>query len=636
MLLVNPDKAPSSSELLVTLGILTINWSEKRDGVAPFTPFVIQALKETEDHVVTVGGIQELVRRTFLPIPQGTLNTILRRATGEGYATIEHGILSPNRAKLADFDLRSKKADAERQRAALLVRLRRFAEDEFHMTWSSDELEQALLAYVSTQAMPLLAATVSGEQFRSEEPVRHAEAVVNRFVLSLWAEDPISLGYLETFVKGSMLANALYLPEGLSGADHDFGSMHIYLDTRLVLEAIGYADEAISRPVRELVELLRRFDASLRIFEHTLRGVEGILDTAARLLRTKSSEPYERSVLEYFLRTKTTSVDAERLIAALPARLEQAEIEVVSPPPRSRSLSVNERRLASVLRDAIPYPQEEALQHDVSSLTAIHRLRSGRSYSRLESCPAIFVTTSTALTRASATFFHEDHRHQTIPICIHDHAMTTIAWLKDPTGASDLPRKQMIADSSAAMDPPRSFWHRVQREAERLRKSGSITNEDLVLLRSSMAARQALTSAPHGDPEIFTEGTVPQVLARARTNAAAEAEAEAREDTRAAQEQRYRELAQGGARVATAALCLPVAVALVVGLSVSAGNLLPPSWRAAVPVPVSTCIALALVLGLTQAIAGVSLLDLARRLRRVLADTIFNLMLGILSPREDP
>ncbi|MFI5004299.1 MAG: hypothetical protein ACHQE6_04725 [Solirubrobacterales bacterium] len=637
MPLVDPDRPSGSSELLVTLGILTINWNENRDSVANFAPFIVQALKETEDHVVTVGGIQDLVRHTFdLQIPQGALNTILRRATREGYATIEHGVLSPNHAKLADFDLRSKRADVERQRAALLVRLRRFAEVEFHMTWSPRDVEKALLAYVSAQAMPLLAATVGGEKFHTDEPVRHSEVVVNRFVQSLCAEDPVGLRYLVTFVKGSMLANALYLPEGFGSIKRHFGSTHIYLDTRLVLEAIGYADEAISQPVRELVELLRRFNASMRIFEHTVREIEGILDTAARLLKTRSSEPYEGSVLEYFLKMGINSADAERLIASLPTRLERAEIEVVAPPPHSRSLGLDERRLASVLRDAIPHQREEARQHDVDSLTAIHRLRSGRPYRRLESCPAIFVTTNATLVSASAAYFHEAHRDQSIPICIHDHAMTTLAWLKDPAGASDLPRKQMIADSFAAMDPPTNLWRKYLEEAKRLCNSGSISEDDFIMLRFSVEARQALMTLTYGDSEFFTEGTVPEVLARAKRNAAAEAEEKARKTALAEQAQRYWELSLAVAMAVSGALFMLTTVVLVIGLSVPAGNLLPSNWHGVVPVLASTCIVVALMLGLTHAIAGESLLDLARRLRRVLADRIFNLMSRVLSPRESP
>lgn len=637
MPLANPDRPPGSSELLVTLGILTINWNENRDSVANFTPFIVQALKETEHRVVAVGDIQDNVRKAFdLEIPQGALNTILRRATREGYATIEHGVLSPNRRKLADFDLRSKRADVERQRSALIVRLRRFAEVEFHMNWSPRQVERTLLAYVSAQAMPLLAVTVNGEPLNTDEPVRHSEVVVNRFVQSLCAEDPVGLGYLETFVKGSMLANALYLPEGFGSIKRHFGSTHIYLDTRLVLEAIGYAEEAISQPVRELVELLRRFNASLRIFEHTVQEIEGILDTAARLLKTRGSEPYEGSVLEYFLTMGIDSADAERLIASLPAQLERAGIEVVSPPPRSRALALDERRLAAVLRDAIPYQREGALRRDVDSLAAIHRLRSGMSYRRLESCPAIFVTTNEALARASAAYFHEAHEDQAIPICIHDHAMTTLAWLKDPAGASDLPRQQMIADSFAAMDPPPSLWRKYLEEAVRLCNSGSISEEDFVLLRFSMEARQALMTLTCGDPEVFTEGTVPEVLARARSNAAAEAEAKARKAALAAQAQRYRELSLAVAVGVTGVLFMLATVVLVIGLSVPAGTLMPSHWRAVLPVPATTCIVVALLLGLTHAIAGESLLDLARRLQGVLADRIFNLMSRVLSPRESP
>lgn len=214
--------------------------------------------------------------------------------------------------------------------------------------------------------------------------------------------------------------------------------------------------------------------------------------------------------------------------------------------------------------------------------------------------------------------------------------MTTLAWLKDPAGAVDLPRKQMIADSSAAMDPPEHLWRKYLQEAERLRKSGFISEVDFTFLRYSMEARQALMTITFGDSEVFTEGTVPEVLARARKNAAAEAEATAHRASRAAQEHRYRELALTGARAVSGVFYALTAFVLVIGLSVPAGDLLPVSWSGVAPMLVSMCIVVALTLVLAHAIAGKSLRDLALRLQHVLADRMFTIMSKLLTPRVEP
>jgi hypothetical protein len=630
------SSVPGASGLLVTLGIVTVNWNERRDSVANFVPFVAQALKRAQDDVITVSAVQEAIEQSIgLKIPQGALNTILRRASREGYVTISHGVMYPNKDALANFDMEPKRGEVERQRSALLTRLRAFAETEFKTAWTLEETERVLLGYVSDQAAPLLATTVGGVPFQPYGSGRHTEVVVNRFVHSLCTQDLVGLEYLETFVKGSMLANVLYLPEGFRSIERHFGSTQICLDTSLVLLAIGYTEIAIAQSVRELVELLQRFDASLCIFDHTLREIEGILDNAAMHLRTGNSKGYEGSVLEYFVMEGMTAADAERAIAALPVQLARRGIEVIDAPPHSESLGLDENRLATILQETVPNYRQEPLYRDIDSLTAVYRLRKGQSFARLESCPALFVTTNKALAKASHKYFHEVYGRQTIPVCLDDHTMTTIAWLKDPVGASDLPRKQMIADSFAAMNPSDKIWRRYLNEAERLRDQGEISESDFVLLRYSMEARHALISVTHGEAEVFTEGTVPEVLAKARSNAAAEAEIQGRNAALAAQTDRYQELSRGGATILAGVAFMTAALALIVGLTVTTNLLLPPDWNVTTPpILVSVCVAAALVAALLHTIAGLSLVDLAKSLHRVLAGGLFWLLSSFFAPRN--
>ncbi len=626
------------SELLVTFGILTINWSEGQDAAANFAPFIIQSLKDIAGSLITVEAIQKHVCEKYrLRIPLVPLSTILRKACRQGYATFEQGCIRPNRIKLDDFDLEGKRADAERQCAALLVNLKQFAEEEFNTRWSLDEVEQALLAYVSSQAMPLLAATVGGEPFDPVTPKRHRDLVVNRFVQTLCDHDPIVLSYLETFVKGSMLANALYLPESLGTLKRRFGPTRIFLDTSLVLETIGYAESDSSTPVRELVELLRRLNASMCIFRHTMHEIEGILNATAMLLRQGVSEPYEDSVYENFLALGLTWADAERLIGELPARLQRAGIEVVNAPPRSPALEFDEGALAKALIEAIPYyrTHSKALQHDIDSLAAINRLRAGGQYVSLESCPALFVTTNLPLARESTIFLGGVHGQPAVPLCVHHHTMTTVAWLKDPAGAHDLPRKQMIAAAAAAGNPSAGLWRKYLAEAERLHSRGSISEDDLRLLRFAPEARAALMQITYGDSQEFTQGTIPEILDRVRNNVAAEVGARALRTAKAAQAARYSELAETGAAGISGMIFALAAAALVIGLWVPIRELLPAGLGSPPTALASTCVLIGLVFGLMHLISGKSLLDLARSLRRTLAGRIFKLMIRTLTPRED-
>jgi hypothetical protein len=119
--------------------------------------------------------------------------------------------------------------------------------------------------------------------------------------------------------------------------------------------------------------------------------------------------------------------------------------------------------------------------------------------------------------------------------------MTTIVWLKNPLGAPDLPRKRIIADCYAAMNPPERLWRLYLDEVEALRNRNDLAENDYHLLRYSTEARRALTEITLGDADAFSEGTVREVLAVAQRAIRGEAEAALRSaETKLASERAMR------------------------------------------------------------------------------------------------
>jgi len=265
---------------VAALAILKVNWDERQDYIANFVPIVGHCLRDAQAEAVSIPDLQELVRGSFgLRIPQGPLKTILGRAARLGLVTREHGVYWPNREALRDMTLGPAREGVLRQHTRLVESLVDYAEREHGRSWSHDQGERALLAHVEALAEPILAAAVEGEPV-VELPKVDAEgsAVVGQFVLHLSREEPEGFEYLETIVKGSMLAHVLYFPDAFAGGRPQLGETVIYLDTPVALRVLGYAAEHFRAPAIELVDLLRAQGASLKVFDHTLREVEGVLD----------------------------------------------------------------------------------------------------------------------------------------------------------------------------------------------------------------------------------------------------------------------------------------------------------------------------------------------------------------------
>lgn len=153
-------------------------------------------------------------------------------------------------------------------------------------------------------------------------------------------------------------------------------------------------------------------------------------------------------------------------------------------------------------------------------------------------------------------------------------SLGTMLWLREPNAGPDLPRERVIAQAYAAMNPDDRLWARYNSEIERVRQEGHLNEEDVQFLRYGREAQEALMDETRGDHAAFTEGTLAQVLARARDNVLAEtraelaesrtATAEASRRLEASAERVHRFAAVIGEGIATFAFVL-LALALLIG-----------------------------------------------------------------------
>jgi VIT1/CCC1 family predicted Fe2+/Mn2+ transporter len=647
---------------LTSLAILKVNHDQNRDYISNFVPFIAQVIREAPQDEISLSEVQKGVQNEFaLKIPQGALNTILHRACKLGYVERGRGIYRRNAAKLSDLDLGSIRSRVKRQQLALLKELAEFASQGYPVDWGVSEAERALLAYLSTRGTAILTAAVNGSAIDAPAPVDNSGLIVNAFVSEAAESNPNAFEFLLTLVKGSMLADVLYLPGTFEGAHRKFGDTEFFLDTGFVLRAIGFSSREASEPARELLALLEKQNVRLRMFEHNRDEAMAVMDYGARALAPGSQLPLSRP--SEFLRSDGwTASDVEDFIAKVPLKLSAFGIEVVAKPPYQRRLGIDEAGLEQNLKEELPEQRAEARRRDVDSLAAISRLRRGEASHDLESCGAVLVTTNGALVSVGSEFFRHQGARKVVSPVIHAHDLTWIAWLKLPTAAPDLPRLQVIADSFAALNPPEELWSKYTSQIARLRERGNVSDEDFHILRYSMEARRALQSQTLGDADVFTEGSVPAILAAARTEItaelrreleteratsaqqaahdqeviAAERRARANEETRRTaleaqiaekerkREERITERAQALAAKLAWALFFAAATVLGIASFVASDVLLPRAVTSLVPVLVFLAILTVTLFSIINGIFGTNLDDLRKRLQRLLAARIAN------------
>lgn len=517
-----PDRA------LTTLAILKVNQEEGRRQLDSYLPFLLHCLAQsTADEISTPDLQSNLISEFGIELPQAVLKRLLDRAKGAGKVRLEHGVYVVDRAAIAGDDLGAVIAEAERCRGELVNELRSFALNRFANTWTEKKALNQLLAYTEGFSSRVLAAALSGDALEAEPAVSDPEQfIVHRFAAGLAEANQTLFEHLLSLVKGRMLADALSYFSDKGDEPPSLNRVEVYLDGPPLLFVLGYAGAEIQGPYAELVEMLKRQGAIVRCFDHSVTEAREILDAAAIKARTgQSNQQFHGDVVSHLVRSGRSPVDIELLANRLPKDLLKLAINPVPTPPRRAHLQPDENKLAEQLQKALKYGNRLARDRDIDSLTAIHRLREGRSVRDLERCTAIFVTHNFNLFRTSTDFFRDGDR-RAVPPCAYDMSLATMLWLREPNEGPDLPRERIVAQAYAALNPDDRLWGKYNAEIERLREEGHLDEEDVQFLRYGREAQEALMDRTRGDHAAFTEGTLDQVLAQARENILAETRAE--------------------------------------------------------------------------------------------------------------
>ena len=498
---------------LTSLAILKVNWDHQgRDYIENFVPFIVECARTQSELIITLPEIQSNVSDTFgLKLPQNALKLIIRRAVKRGYFRRENKAVFKVQEMCNNQNFNATRDGVEQIFNAVVYKLVQYANETHQKSWKEKHAEDALAAFFGESSLGLVFDLVEvGKNYGGRIP--GDRYIVGAFVDRARETDPQLLENLVLLARGSLLANAMYLPDpGHIGKR--FRKTAIYLDTSIIAFATGFAGPARQSAPLELLELLIAQGAVLRCFRDTRSELQGIIDACARRLRSNNLKGAHGPTIEYFLESGKTASDLELMSAQLPKKLRSLGITVVDRPSyEDYRYQVDEVGFDARLSETIRYGNPNARTHDVDCVSAIARIREGKVVRDVEECRGIFVTTNGQLAFETRRYFQAEFHEGAVALAITDYALASLLWLKDPVAAPELPRKRLLADAYAAMRPSERLWAAYLTEIAKLEETHTVSADDYYILRYSLASKAVLMDLTDGDEEVFTEGTALEIL----------------------------------------------------------------------------------------------------------------------------
>ena len=523
-----------SSDFLINLAIIKINWDSNHDILDNFMPIAAYAISKLDNEVVSITELKRIIEDVArFKIPSGALEVLIRRASKPkyGYVIRRDKTYKKVSEKLKNITFEKDRSAATNIFNQMSVAFDGFCEEKFP-TQKFNDSAQALFEILYDFAPKVVTSATSfiGEEINKTT----SETLTLRYRAARFISDAISLekpylSSIEAFVQGAVLAESFYY-NSPDAVQHRFRDIKVYYDTNLLSKILGYSSSAEVEAARELHDLVLKSNAKTCIFEHTREELHRIFTAASFSRRSgplRAARPGD--IFDWLNLHGYSTSDIDLELAKIPGKLEDESIRVEASPGPDLENQIDELNLKAHIREEIPNINQQAINADVDSLQAIFRLRRGLAQPYLDSCKAILVTTNKSLASASTRYFNREHAISDAPVCITDHVFCMLLWLKTVDKKENIPRELMVANCVAALQPSRELWDRYMSEVEKLRQRGDVSEEDYALLAHSVEARQVLMDITAADPETFTIGGAVEVLSAAKDAITAEAKNEIRQ-----------------------------------------------------------------------------------------------------------
>lgn len=512
-----------NDNLLISVGVLSTYWEKsKKDTIDLLLPFLETSIAATskEGEVIDVGKVREYFRHEFgyVDITDQVIVLMLNRLS-PGKVRKTHGqfvLLDSFEKESEDFLKKQTQYKEHREKviSALFAHLNNRIPS---LKLDENQTAENLIAFFAENGIMLVqnADILRGLKYKDNK----VKYEIARFILDEESKRSTIFDYLMEMVKGFLVSTAISTqPNNPNTIKAKFKNFHCYLDTRIIINALGLHLIEARQSAQEFLNMLKETGAKVYCFQHNVDEIHDVLHAYKNSLANPKRN-YSRTTLEGFDEKGYTIDDVNRYLSVLSNKIESLGITICEDPPMPQdihsSVWIDEVRLASVLRDSLFYNQasaEKAIENDITSVRSILRLRNGSQVKEIEKSGHIFSSTNSKYCVVVNSFL--GITDGVIPPVIPDTNLAAVLWLKRCATHPDYPKIRLIENAMTALEPSQDFLNRFFAVIEKLTFEGGISEDEASIIRTDIFTKREAMKLTQGDPENISGSTVVEIKER--------------------------------------------------------------------------------------------------------------------------
>lgn len=504
-----------NNNLLVSTAMLSAFWEKERkdifDLLTPFVKYSIAKTTEVGGEISTPELLAYLKREFgYETLPTNTVFLILNR--------LSPSVVSRSKGRYylktqLDEDVKrfQKRRLTHKEHAeSVAAVLSDYLNSHLLKRYTPETALTALIDFFVVNGMCVISDSEQLELIKNKDDKQNY--CVARFITTEHEKESVIFEYILDMANGFFVSTAISLqPENTAVTTAKFKSLNCYLDTRVIMNALGMCSETERAAAVELLNMLKEKGATIYCYDHVYRELHSIISA----YKTSLLPPYSYSfhTLEGWESKGYTPVDVERFQTLLPYKLNAIGIAVVSTPDFAsapQKYPFSDADFSKYICEKIQYNRKDALDNDIKSIAATLWLRSGFTTEAIENCKAIFVTSNTQLTNRARAFLVKEGilRSGCVMPIITDIEFSSIVWLKCYSTHKDYPAKKLIEHSLAALEPTDELMKAFIHTVDKMQTDGEISYEEAIAMKIDSFCRRELARITKGDASSVDETVI--------------------------------------------------------------------------------------------------------------------------------
>ena len=472
-----------SQSFLVQLALLeTLKKDDFKDEIDLFLPLLAVVIFQEKLTEINVENIQEgIVKLLGITPPLGAISIFLARARTRALIKRENGVFIPNYTEIEiwknGFD--QKKEHVETSLDAVKNDFKIYADNRFGVKLDLEECDQILSKFIEDNISDV-ASIHRYERAKYNNKIKNSNHIISSYIGEIHKQRGDILEHFSRCAKGMILANYLCLADKVS-SKKSFDNLTVYIDTPIIIGMLGFSGKTKSKHLNEFLELLKYNKVNIRIFDKTFHEVEGLMHAWKEDLSKNNFNRFNPKTLELLRMEGYDDIRLETEIKLLKTKIESLGINIQYGFNLKEKFCCDENAFEEFLKKY--FRQNKNLSHDVTCISRIYNQREGKLVSRISENVTLFVTNNRTLREKATDFFKDEIPLTMIPLAVSETWLVSLFWLKNPKFFSSLPTDQLLTSAYGFLYSDDRFWDSFISKLELLEKSGSITQEDFMLVR---------------------------------------------------------------------------------------------------------------------------------------------------------